>query len=49
MTDSIDLTPELLLRAYAVGLFPMAHSAEDERLAWFDPDPRGILRIREAA
>jgi leucyl/phenylalanyl-tRNA--protein transferase len=45
MTDSIDLTPELLLRAYAVGMFPMARSADDERLVWFDPDPRGILPL----
>jgi leucyl/phenylalanyl-tRNA--protein transferase len=45
MKDAIDLTPELLLRAYSVGIFPMAQSAEDDRLAWFDPDPRGILPL----
>jgi leucyl/phenylalanyl-tRNA--protein transferase len=45
MSDMIDLTADLLLRAYAVGIFPMAQSAEDERLAWFDPDPRGILPL----
>lgn len=39
----IALTPELLLRAYAAGLFPMAESAEDAELFWVDPDPRGVL------
>ena len=46
MNGEIDLTPELMLRAYAVGIFPMAQSADDERLAWFDPDPRGILPLK---
>ena len=45
MSDEIELTPSLMLRAYAVGIFPMAQSAEDNRLAWFDPDPRGILPL----
>jgi leucyl/phenylalanyl-tRNA--protein transferase len=45
MREKIDLSPDLLLRAYSVGLFPMAASAEDERLVWFDPDPRGILPL----
>ncbi|MDR3515335.1 MAG: leucyl/phenylalanyl-tRNA--protein transferase [Azospirillaceae bacterium] len=39
------LTPELLLRAYAVGIFPMAESAESEELYWFDPERRGILPL----
>ncbi|HVM80852.1 MAG TPA: leucyl/phenylalanyl-tRNA--protein transferase [Stellaceae bacterium] len=41
----IELTPELLLRAYAAGLFPMAESAEDPELFWVDPDPRGVLPL----
>lgn len=45
MSDDIELTPAILLRAYGVGIFPMAQSAEDDRLAWFDPDPRGILPL----
>jgi leucyl/phenylalanyl-tRNA--protein transferase len=45
VTDEVELTPELILRAYSVGIFPMAQSADDERLAWFDPDPRGILPL----
>lgn len=39
------LTPELMLRAYSVGMFPMARSAEDDTLVWFDPDPRGIMPL----
>ena len=42
---TIELTPELLLRAYAAGLFPMAESAEDPDLFWVDPDPRGVLPL----
>jgi leucyl/phenylalanyl-tRNA--protein transferase len=41
----ITLTPELLLRAYAAGIFPMAESAEDPELFWVDPVRRGILPL----
>lgn len=40
-----ELTPELLLRAYAVGIFPMAEDARSQELFWFDPEHRGILPI----
>lgn len=39
------LSPELLLRAYAAGIFPMAEHADDRNLAWFDPPQRGILPL----
>ncbi|BBK31048.1 leucyl/phenylalanyl-tRNA--protein transferase [Stella humosa] len=39
------LTPEILLRAYAVGLFPMAETADDPELFWVDPDWRGVLPL----
>jgi leucyl/phenylalanyl-tRNA--protein transferase len=39
------LTPALLLRAYAAGVFPMARDAADPELLWFDPDPRAILPL----
>ena len=39
------LTPETLLRAYAVGLFPMAERRDDETLYWIDPEKRGILPL----
>jgi leucyl/phenylalanyl-tRNA---protein transferase len=39
------LTPDLLLRAYAAGIFPMADSAEDSELFWVDPERRGVLPL----
>jgi leucyl/phenylalanyl-tRNA--protein transferase len=45
-TKSIDrITPEILLRAYAVGLFPMAESRDDPTLFWVDPHSRGMLPL----
>jgi leucyl/phenylalanyl-tRNA---protein transferase len=41
----IALTPELLLRAYAAGIFPMAEDAEDREVFWVDPDQRGVLPL----
>ncbi len=42
---SDDLTLEDVLRAYAMGLFPMAESREDDEFWWFDPPRRGQLDI----
>jgi len=39
------LTPEILLRAYAIGLFPMAEHRNDATLYWIDPEKRGILPL----
>ena len=39
------VTPEMLLRAYAIGIFPMAESRHDPHLYWIDPDARGILPL----
>ena len=41
------LTPEILLRAYAVGLFPMAERRDDPTLYWIDPEKRGILPLEK--
>jgi leucyl/phenylalanyl-tRNA--protein transferase len=41
----VGLTPEILLRAYAVGLFPMAERHDDPALYWIDPEKRGILPL----
>lgn len=40
-----DLTPELLLRAYATGIFPMSESADDPEIFWVRPEQRGILPL----
>lgn len=39
------LTPEILLSAYAAGVFPMAESKTDDYLHWIDPERRGILPL----
>jgi leucyl/phenylalanyl-tRNA--protein transferase len=39
------LTPNLLLRAYAAGIFPMADDADDPEVFWIDPQQRGILPL----
>ena len=40
---SQELTPELLLRAYAAGIFPMSESRDDPGVFWVDPQVRGVL------
>ncbi|MBV1706973.1 MAG: leucyl/phenylalanyl-tRNA--protein transferase [Hyphomicrobiales bacterium] len=42
---SAALTPETLLRAYAIGLFPMAESADDPHIFWVEPELRGIFPL----
>ena len=39
------LTPELLLNAYASGVFPMSESRDDPEVFWVDPRFRGIIPI----
>jgi leucyl/phenylalanyl-tRNA--protein transferase len=41
----VEITPEVLLKAYACGIFPMAESADDPGLHWHEPDERGILPL----
>jgi leucyl/phenylalanyl-tRNA--protein transferase len=41
----VALTPDLLLRAYAAGIFPMAEDAEDREIFWVDPEQRGVLPL----
>ncbi|HKS89371.1 MAG TPA: leucyl/phenylalanyl-tRNA--protein transferase, partial [Stellaceae bacterium] len=41
----IRLTPDILLQAYAAGVFPMAESADDPELFWVDPTRRGIIPL----
>jgi len=40
-----DLTPELLLSAYAQGVFPMSESRDDPEIFWVDPTMRGVLPL----
>lgn len=43
--DRDGVSPELLLRAYAAGFFPMAESRHDDRLFWVEPERRGIIPL----
>src|SRR5690349_7487036 len=42
---TVEITPEVLLKAYACGIFPMAESADDNSLHWIEPPERGILPL----
>lgn len=39
------ITPDVLLRAYSIGLFPMAESADDPEIFWVEPEMRGIIPL----
>jgi len=41
----IEITPEVLLKAYACGIFPMAENADDPALYWIEPELRGIIPL----
>ncbi|MDA3889489.1 MAG: leucyl/phenylalanyl-tRNA--protein transferase [Allgaiera sp.] len=40
------LTPEMLLNAYAIGIFPMAQSRDSDDLQWIDPRQRGVFPLQ---
>ena len=39
------ITPQVLLKAYTAGIFPMAESADDPALYWIEPDERGVIPL----
>lgn len=41
----MEITPELMLRAYRIGLFPMAESRDARTLYWLDPEQRGVIPL----
>ncbi|MEX2616521.1 MAG: leucyl/phenylalanyl-tRNA--protein transferase [Alphaproteobacteria bacterium] len=43
--DQLKLTPDMLLRAYAIGVFPMAEDRDDPELFWVDPRLRGVIPL----
>lgn len=45
MKDAVALTPDLLMHAYSVGIFPMAETRDDPELFWVDPQKRGVLPL----
>lgn len=44
-TASSEITPDVLLRAYSCGIFPMSESADDPTIFWVEPERRGIIPL----
>jgi leucyl/phenylalanyl-tRNA--protein transferase len=44
-SEPFEITPDILIRAYSIGLFPMAESAGSSPLFWVDPKERGIFPL----
>ena len=42
---AIELTPELIIRAYSAGIFPMAEDADSPDLFWVSPEQRGVMPL----
>ena len=40
-----EITPDILLRAYSIGLFPMAESRQADALFWVEPEQRGVFPL----
>lgn len=40
-----DLTPEILLHGYSIGIFPMAEHRDDPEIFWVDPRRRGVMPL----
>ena len=45
MPQDFVLSPEILLAAYANGIFPMSESRDDPEIFWVDPQMRGIMPL----
>jgi leucyl/phenylalanyl-tRNA--protein transferase len=43
--DRVEITPEILLKAYAAGIFPMAEDEDDPTLFWVEPRERGLIPL----
>jgi leucyl/phenylalanyl-tRNA--protein transferase len=43
--QSVEITADILLRAYSIGLFPMAESSDSTTLFWVDPKERGVFPL----
>ena len=42
---AVEITPELIIRAYRAGIFPMSEDAEDDDIFWVSPEMRGIIPL----
>lgn len=46
--STFNISPDELLKAYALGYFPMARSREDDDVVWVLPDERGVIDLNDA-
>jgi leucyl/phenylalanyl-tRNA--protein transferase len=44
---AVELTPELIIRAYRAGIFPMAEDATSPDLFWVSPERRGVIPLED--
>lgn len=44
-TGQDEITPDLLMRAYAMGIFPMSEHRDDPEIFWVDPHMRGVFPL----
>ena len=44
-TGLVEITAEVLLKAYSCGIFPMAENADDPSLYWIEPEQRGVIPL----
>ena len=44
----VEITPQVLLKAYACGIFPMAEDAKKNEIYWIEPEKRGIIPLESA-
>lgn len=44
-TPRPEITPDIVLRAYSIGLFPMGEKEDDDRLYWVEPEERGVFPL----
>ncbi len=46
-SSEVDISPEILLHAYSLGVFPMAEHRDDPDIFWVDPKQRGVLPLEQ--
>ena len=43
----MQITPDIVLKAYATGIFPMSEGRDEPEMFWVDPEKRGILPLED--
>ena len=45
MAERFAFSPETLIKAYSLGVFPMAESADSREIRFYDPDVRALIPL----